>query len=90
MTVLYVIRAVAFANGQPCPHTDELLESFDHDACGGRGYGEFTTRPSKAKHFASYNKALQFWAKCSTVKPVREDGWPNRPLTALTVVIESL
>ena len=90
MTMLYVIRAVAFANGAPCPHTDELLESFDHDACGGRGYGKFTTRPSKAKHFASYGEALEFWGKRSTVKPLREDGKPNRPMTALTVSIEIL
>ena len=33
----YVMRAVGFENGVPCPHAGEWLESFDHDADGGRG-----------------------------------------------------
>jgi hypothetical protein len=90
MTAVFVIRAVGFANGVPCPHEGQFLESFDHDAYDGRGYGEYTARPSKAKHFNSYGEALDFWGKRSTVKPLREDGKPNRPLTALTVVIETL
>jgi hypothetical protein len=90
MTHIFVIRAVGFTNGRPCPHEDQFLKNFNHDAYGGQGYGEFTARPSEAKQFDSYLDAIEFWNKCSMVKPLRPDGKPNRPLTALTMIIEKL
>jgi hypothetical protein len=35
-------------------------------------------------------KALSFWRRRSTVKPVRADGRPNAPMTCLTVSISQL
>jgi hypothetical protein len=90
MTTAYLIRAVGFANGEHCPHAGYWLESFDHDAYDGLGYGAFTTRVSDAKRFASPSEALKFWGKQSSVKPLRADGRPNKPLTALTIKVEPL
>jgi hypothetical protein len=90
MANTFAIRAVGFANGSPCPHEDQWVESFDHDACGGQGYGTFTGQPSKAMLFDSYMDAMAFWNKRSALKPLRPDGKPNRPLTALTMTIEKL
>jgi hypothetical protein len=84
----YVIRAIAFANGTHCPHADQWLESFDHEAFNGRGHGEFTSDIADAMHFATSAEAFQFWGKQSSKRPRRPDGKPNKPLTALTVVIE--
>jgi hypothetical protein len=86
----YIILAVGFANGIHCPHAGQYLESFDHDAFDGIGYGTFTDRVSHAKRFATASDALRFRNKQSTVKPLRQDGEPNRPLAALTVSIEPL
>ena len=86
----YVIRAVGFANGAPCPHAGEWLESFDHDAYDGLGFGAFTSKASKAQRFASFEEALEFWRKTSALNPRRLDGQPNRPLTCLSVEIEPL
>lgn len=83
----YLIRAVGFANGTPCPHAGQYLQSFDHEAHGGIGFATFTNDPTKAMHFKTNIEALEFWRKVPNNKRLREDGKPNRPLTALTVTI---
>jgi hypothetical protein len=82
-----VIQAVEFANGTPCPVAGKFLERFDFNAAGGLGYGEFTDDPAKAKIFADAGEALKFWRTQSTIKPLRRDGQPNRPLTCTTIKI---
>jgi hypothetical protein len=84
------ILVVEFADGTPCPHANQWLERFNHEAYGGQGYGEFTPDPAKAKRFVDSAAAMDFWRKQSRVRPKRPDGKPNRPLTALTVIIEPL
>lgn len=86
----HVIRMQGFANGAPCPHAGQYLKSFDFDAHDGRGYGEFCVKPRHAKIFASAKDAFEFWRTASKVKPLREDGEPNRPLTAANVSIEEI
>lgn len=85
-----VIRAIAFANGEHCPHAGQWLKSFDHEAYNGRGYAEYTTDLAKAMQFSSPGEALAFWNKQSVIKPLRPDGLPNKPLTALTMVLENV
>jgi hypothetical protein len=82
-----LIQAIGFANGMPCPHAGQYLESFDHEVFNGEGYGEFTPDPAKAKRFPDFAAAVLFWRRPSKVRPRRPDGEPNRPLTALTVEI---
>jgi hypothetical protein len=82
---MYVIRAEGFANGEHCPHAGEYVESFDHEAHGGQGYGEFTPHLACAMQFATTGEAIEFWRRVPKVRPLRPDGKPNRPLTALSV-----
>jgi hypothetical protein len=84
----HVIRAVAFANGMYCPHAGQWLKSYNPDAFGGQGYADFTRNISEAKRFASFEDAMRFWKQASNLRPLRPDGQPNRPLTALTIVVE--
>jgi hypothetical protein len=86
----YGIRAVGFSNGVPCPHAGQWLESFNHDTADGLGYGTFTVHARQAMRFATPGDALTFWRRGSRTKPLRPDGRPNRPLTALTVQVEPL
>ena len=86
----YALTAVGFASGVDCPHSGQWLETFDHEAYGGQGYGTFTNDITKAKRFATASEALKFWGRQSTVRPLRPDGLPNKPLTALTVAIDPI
>jgi len=84
----YVIRAIGFAGNDPCPHAGQYLEDFDHHTPDGRGFGKFTSDPAKAKQFKATSDAMIFWGTQSTTVPLRPDGKPNKPLTALSISVE--
>ena len=87
--VTKVIRAVEFASGKPCPHSGQFLATFDHEAHDGQGYGVFTEDIAKAMKFADVATAFEFYQRIPKCRRRRADGKPNRPLTALTIVIEN-
>ena len=64
--------------------------SYDPDHNDGRG--EVTTTPDifKALAFEKSFEAWEKWKQQSRVRPLREDGRPNRPLTAFTVTVEEV
>jgi hypothetical protein len=63
----------------------KYVRTYDPDYGDGLGRVWGTDDPSDAILFESVGKALEFWRQPSTVKPLREDGNPNRPLTAFTI-----
>lgn len=81
----YVIQAHS-----PPEIEDQYLVSFDFDAMNGMGFGIFTDRPELAMRFKTLRDAMEFWRTQSTVKPLRPDGKPNRPLTASTISVFKL
>lgn len=87
--VMIVIQAIGFASGAPCPHANQFVMTFDHEAHGGQGEGTFTPDVVKAMKFATMEAAFGFWRKQSVTKPRRDYGdfGPNRPFTAVTVMI---
>lgn len=86
----YLMVAVEFANGTPCPHAGHYLKKFDHEYDNGVGFGVFTPHRRKAKRFDTREELFEFWKRQSKRRPIRADGQPNRPLTALTVTIEPI
>jgi hypothetical protein len=88
--VEHVMRVTGFANGEACLIAGEWLKTFDFNAHDGGGFGDFTDDPTQAQRFGSLQKAMDFHNTVSTVRPLRSDGLPNRPLTACTMVIEPL
>lgn len=90
MTEKYVMRALGFANGVPCPHRGQYLMSFDHEHGNGLGWGEFTRDITKAKKFDTKEELFAFWTKVPKCRPLRPDLQPNRPLTALSVTTEPI
>jgi hypothetical protein len=62
------------------PDTDEL------------GLGELHASPdvTDAKIFADASSAFAYWKQQSKRVPLRTDGKPNRPLTAWSVLIETV
>lgn len=63
------------------------LKSYDPDDEEGRGRFDVTDDRSKALLFADLPAAHALWTQPSTVRPLRADGQPNRPLTAYTIEI---
>jgi len=86
----YVMVALGFANGRFCPHEGQYLRSFDHEHDNGMGWGEFTSNIARAKKFDTREELFEFWTKVPKCRPIRPDGQPNRPLTALSVTVEPI
>lgn len=63
----------------------KYLAWFDVDAFDGRGSDHWTDNLADAIRFPSFVAAMAAWKTTSRVRPVREDGRPNRPLTAYSV-----
>lgn len=82
----FVIRLLAgseFAiSGPPC-----FLAGWDVEAHDGRGTADATHDPDQAHQFATGGEALAAWRTQSTVRPLRDDGKPNRPLSGFTIEV---
>lgn len=66
----------------PTPYDGQFLQEFDFEAYDGLGEVVMTPDVEKAKRFPTFMDALQFYRRVPKCKPIREDGQPNRPLTA--------
>jgi hypothetical protein len=77
------------AEGRP-PQLLEYVESCDVNAHRGRGDVKLTRGLAKAKRFPDFEAAMAYWKRQSTVRPLRPDGKPNRPLTAYNVTMENV
>lgn len=63
----------------------QFLVAYDPEANMGRGEAEWTRDPAKALEFGSMREAFACLTQVPQARPVRPDGKPNRPLTALTM-----
>ena len=61
------------------------LRRFDPDALGGRGWTDFADDPTEAMRFDTVEAVMECWKTQSRTVPLRDDGRPNRPLTAYTI-----
>jgi hypothetical protein len=88
----YVIKVEGFADGRPCPVEQQYLVWYDPDVPHDYDQmGEFSADITRAKRFPDAMSALEEWKRIRTVDPVRPwDGKLNRPLTAFTIVVESV
>jgi len=66
------------------------LVSFDAEAHDGRGDALFTLYKERATRFDSFKEVMELWGTISKVRPLREDGKPNRPLTTFTISPEKV
>lgn len=87
--IAYVIKAEGYGRSDvACDFAGQYLAWYDPDLPDARqAMARFTTDPAQAKRFPDAAAALEEWRRVRTVDPVRADGQPNRPLTALTVSI---
>lgn len=80
-----IIIEVHTIGGMPFSY-NTFLREFDHEAFYGRGMATLTDDKSEAMVFDNIEAAFEFWKRVPKNKPVREDGKPNRPLTASTIL----
>jgi hypothetical protein len=86
MTNRYVLRVVECVSGVPTPFDGLYVKAYDPsfwppgEEYDG-GLAEFTDDPNDALHFPDVFDALEKWREAFGM---REDGRPNRPLTAWT------
>jgi hypothetical protein len=66
------------------------LESFDPDGNDGFGAISWTADIAKAMRFADLDAALACWKRQSTVRPLRSDLRPNRPLSAYNITFDTV
>ncbi len=64
------------------------LKSYDPEAHNGRGAVKFTDDVNEAITFADRRAAFACYLQVPKIRPVRDDGKPNRPLTAYTIMID--
>lgn len=63
----------------------QYLKSYDPEAFDGRGDATFTDKIEQALRFNDIVEAMDFVRTVPASRPLREDGNPNRPLTAFTL-----
>lgn len=85
----YLMRVIGLAGEEEFEQT-VYLASFDVDARDGRGDVILTGSLARAMRFESQRELFETWQTASTVRPVRPDGRPNKPLTAYTVQSEPI
>lgn len=83
----HVIACVALAGSGPPVPEGSLLASYDPEAHAGQGEAFWTRDPSLAHVFPTAAAAWECWRQVPKARPVREDGRPNRPLTAFTIEV---
>jgi hypothetical protein len=85
-----VIRIVCWADGRTTGVDGRYLEQWSQDPDSGALRILTVDDPSRAMSFETPGDAMAEWRQQSDERPLRHDGKPNRPLTALTVEIETL
>jgi hypothetical protein len=83
MHVIMVVHGVASTGELFNP--PQYLKSYDIEAHEGRGDAELTADPSEAVRFDDMAHGMAVWRTQSVTRPLRDDGKPNRPLTAYHV-----
>jgi hypothetical protein len=87
---MFAIKIVGLATGHESRFDGTFVRRFDPDARDGIGELFVTRHIGEARHFPDPTEALELWRAQSTVRPIRHDGKPNRPLTAFTVELVRL
>ena len=85
-----VIRLVCWADGRPTGLDGQYLVSWTQKPDDGTLKVTAAVNPADAFQFPTAAEALAAWREQSVDRPLRYDGKPNRPLTALTVEVLSL
>lgn len=85
-----IVQCMGSASGARLGVEGQWLKGYDLERHGGIGWVDFTKDRAQAMRFddlAAFHAVYKSSPKC---KPIREDGRPNRPLTATNWNIETV
>ncbi len=68
----------------------EYLRVYDPEYAKGRGRVDWTTDIDDARRYPDIGAAYKEWVRQSRLRPLRDDGLPNRPLTAYSITFETV
>jgi hypothetical protein len=88
IAILLVQAAHPLASDADCEGL--YLQTYDPDAMNGFGTFTATADLRLAMRFPDITEAMECWRQQSRVRPLRDDGKPNRPLTAFTITFETI
>lgn len=90
--IVMILRGFVDQRGQQqsTAFDGQYLRDFDFEANDGRGEIDMTPDLAEAKRFPTLADAVAFRNRVPECKPLREDGKPNRPLTATHWQLHSL
>jgi hypothetical protein len=83
-----VIRCALLYPGQPKSLLGAYLRGYDPEAADGRGHADWSHDITEALVLPSLAEAHALWTAVPACRPVRDDGKPNRPLTAFSITFE--
>jgi hypothetical protein len=88
----YVIRSLGLVGGAVVATGSDkgFVSKYDPSAYLGRGDIAFTWDVDKAIKFASQAEIFAFIMQVPPDRPTREDGRPNKPISAFNLVIEPM
>ena len=75
-------------DGRPVGPAGQYLVSCDPEGNDGLGDSEWSPDPARARVFESAAAAVECYRAVPRCRPLRGDGKPNRPLTALHIETE--
>lgn len=91
---MLVMRVIGLATGEPTVFDFQFLKEYDPtrdgvDPNGRKMLAHIVTTKNlrEALRFKDLEDLHKTWTKVDSRNPVREDGCPNRPLTAFTVEV---
>lgn len=89
---MFVIKFLGYAGEHPSSAMlsrlrGQYLKSTDFEANAGVGHTILTKSVSEAMTFPTTDAAVKFYNTQSRSRPLRDDGEPNRPLTAFCVYV---
>ena len=82
-----IMQIVGLSTGQPTPFDGKYIVAYDASGPDSPDLVcllEVTDDPAKALR-APAGELLELWRSVDQRQPIRQDGQPNRPLTAFTV-----
>ena len=83
-----IMQIVGFANLEPCKVAGMYVYDVQVQLIPNESWLRVTRYPDKAYVWEDAIAALAAWKEVLQSQPIRQDGRPNRPMTALSVILE--
>lgn len=84
------LKVVGMPSGVPSPFDDLYIKEFDFEYNNGMGRAGLTPDIEDALHFDNMDEAMEFYLRQPECNPIRDDGRPNRPITATNILFDKV